>query len=100
MKNIEKVMDALVKAFPGHRLDILFNFNEKKYSVYIDERYVGNFEEWFLRTDLDKQEIEIKVKAPLYKIKDFLEEVECDVDFYHAIERGFKEWEKESQRNS
>ena len=100
MKNIEKVLDALVKAFPGHRLDILFNFNEKKYNIYLDERYVGNFEEWFLRQDFDQQEIEIKIKAPRYKIKDFLEDAECEGVFYRAVERGFKEWEEGSQQNN
>lgn len=93
-------MTAMKKAFSGHKIEISYNFNAKIYCVFIDDNYVGNFEDRFCEKDFDNPEIEIKVKAPLYNIKDFLEEVECDGVFYHAVERGLKEWQEESQANN
>lgn len=100
MKNADKIFNALRAAFPGHKVEISENFNAKIGCIFIDDLYIGNFEDHFLCDDLDNPEIEIKIKAPLYNIRDFLEEVECDGVFYHAVERGLKEWEKESQQNS
>lgn len=100
MKNADKIFNALREAFPGHIVEISKNYNAKIGCVFIDEKYIGNFEDRFLYDDLDNAEIEIKIKAPLYNIRDFLEEVECDGVFYHAVERGLKEWEDESQQNS
>lgn len=100
MKNVEKILTAMEKVFSGHKVEISTNYNARIGCVFIDDVYVGAFEDGFLNKDFDNPEIEIKVKAPLYKIKDFLEEVECDGVFYHAVERGFKEWEEGLQQNS
>lgn len=100
MKNADKIFKALRSAFPGHKVEISKNFNAKIDCIFIDDLYIGNFEERFSEMDFDNPEIEIKIKAPLYNIRDFLEEVECDGVFYHAVERGLEEWEKGSQQNN
>lgn len=101
MKNVVKVTEALIEAFPGHHVvSRCIEGNYSTESVFIDGKCVGLFYEDFLQKDFDNPEIEITIKAPLYNIKEFLEEVECDGVFYHAVERGLKEWQEESQRNS
>ena len=100
MKNSEKIINALRKAFPGHAVEYQYKPIANVNSIFIDRVYIGNFDHDFFEQDFDNPEIEIKVKAPLYNIKDFLEEVECDGVFYHAVERGFKEWEEGSARNN
>lgn len=100
MKNADKIIDALRKAFPGHAVEYQYKPIANVNSIFIDRVYIGNFDHDFFEQDFDNPKIEIKVKAPLYNIKDFLEEVECDGVFYHAVERGFKEWEEESARNN
>lgn len=101
MKNAEKILTAMEKAFTGHKIEILFNFIEKKYSIYLDEQYVGNFEEWFLKQDFDNPEIEIKIKAPLKNIEKFI--ANNYINNYgvrEAVERGLKEWEEGSRANN
>lgn len=101
MKNADKIIKALRETFPGHRVETYYNnVNAKILCVFVDDNYVGNFEDRFSEMDFDNPEIEIKIKAPIYNIRDFLEEVECDGVFYRAVERGLKEWEKGSQQNS
>lgn len=51
MKNVEKIMDAMTKAFTGHKIEISRNFNAKIYCVFIDDNYVGNFEEGFIEKE-------------------------------------------------
>lgn len=99
MKNAIKILSALKREFPGHRVESIFNY-DKTYCIFIDGKCVGTFEEHFFEKDFDNPEIEIKVKAPLYNIKEFLEEVECDGIFYNAVERGLKEWEEGSPENN
>ena len=94
MKNGDKVINFLIDAFPGHRIETTFFPVDCSEVVYFDGMNIGSINKKFFEKDFDNPEIEIKVKAPLYKIKDFLEEVECDGDFYHAVERGLKEWEE------
>ena len=79
MKNVEKIMTAMEKAFSGHKVEISCNFNSKIRCVFIDDVYIGAFEEGFCNKDFDNPEIEIKVKA---------------------VERGFKEWQNESHPNN
>lgn len=101
MKNAIKVMAALKQALPGHRVEnFLIDDNYDMQSIFVDGKCVGHFYADFFQHDFDNPEIEIKVKAPLYNIKDFLEEVECDGVFYHAVERGLKEWQEESHPNN
>ena len=109
MKNAIKIMAALKQAFPGHNVEISHNFNAKIYCVFIDENYVGNFEERFIEQDFDNSEIEIKVKASLKNFIDFIDNtyknekifdvVESRVSegiIRHAIEKGLREWCEES----
>lgn len=51
MKNVEKIMTALKKEFTGHKIEISRNFNAKIYCVFIDDNYVGNFEERFIEKE-------------------------------------------------
>lgn len=48
MKNAEKLLTAMEKAFTGHKIEIMRNFNAKIYCVFVDNNYVGNFEESFI----------------------------------------------------
>lgn len=100
MKNVAKVMKALENAYKGHRIEMLYVAEQNRDKIFVDGTLVGYFDDEFFNADFDNPKIEIKIKAPLYTIKDFLEEVECDGVFYRAVERGLKEWEEESQRNS
>ena len=56
MKNVEKIMDAMKKAFTGHKVEISYNFNAKIYCVFIDDDYVGNFEDRFCERGLQEWE--------------------------------------------
>lgn len=47
MKNVEKILTAMEKAFTGHKIENFLNFNAKIYCVYVDDEYVGNFEDRF-----------------------------------------------------
>lgn len=100
MKNSEKIMEALKQAYPGATIKTIADMPWAAERIYIDDRYVGKFDLSFWDTEVYRPTIEIKVKAPLYNIKDFLEEVECNGIFYHAVERGLKEWEEGSQANN
>ena len=103
MKNIEKVMDALEKAFPVHCVEMLYVPEVKIYKIYIDGEYVGHFTKEFFEDDIENREIAIEIVAPVKSIKEFIEECEgsgCVGDVIRAVERGFKKWEKESQRNN
>jgi len=51
MKNAEKILTAMEKAFTGHKIEILRNFNAKIYCVFVDDDYVGNFEERFIEKE-------------------------------------------------
>lgn len=51
MKNAEKILTAMEKAFTGHKIEIMRNFNAKIYCVFIDDNYVGNFEERFIEKE-------------------------------------------------
>ena len=100
MKNADKIINALRMAFPGHAVEYQYKPIANVNSIFIDRVYIGNFDHDFFEKDFDNPEIEIKIKAPLYNIKDFLEEGEGDGVFYHAVERGLKEWEEGSARNN
>ena len=52
MKNAEKILTAMEKAFTGHKIEISYNFNAKIYCVFVDDDYVGNFEERFIERGL------------------------------------------------
>lgn len=103
MKNVEKILTAMEKAFTGHKIEISYNFNAKIYCVFVDDDYVGNFEDRFCEQDFDNPDIELKVKAPLNSIKEFLEECEGSGgvgDVIRAVEWGYNKWREESQQNS
>lgn len=103
MKNAEKIMSALMKEFSGHKVELSYNFNAKIYCVFVDDNYVGNFEDRFCEKDFDNPEIEIKIKARVNDIKDFLYECEGSggvAVVMKEVERGLKKWEEGSQRNN
>lgn len=100
MKNGDKIINALRRAFPGHAVEYQYKPIANVNSIFIDRVYIGNFDHGFFVQDFDNPEIEIKVKAPLNSIKDFIEEGECLGDVMKAVERGFKEWQEGSQQNS
>ena len=52
MKNAEKILTAMEKAFTGHKIEISRNFNAKIYCVFVDDNYVGNFEERFIEKEV------------------------------------------------
>ena len=56
MKNVEKIMIAMKKAFTGHKIEISYNFNAKIYCVFIDDDYVGNFEDRFCEKEVREWE--------------------------------------------
>lgn len=56
MKNAENIITAMEKAFTGHKIEILRNFNAKIYCVFVDDDYVGNFEERFIERRLKEWE--------------------------------------------
>lgn len=54
MKNAEKIMTALKKAFPGHKVENSFieeNYNME--SIFVDEKCIGLFYEDFFQKDFD-----------------------------------------------
>lgn len=100
MRNADKIINALKQAYPQAHITVVTDHPMYEERVFLDGNLIARFSSFFWDKDFDKQEIEIKIKAPLYNIKDFLEEVECDGVFYHAVERGLAEWEEGSQANS
>lgn len=101
MKNVVKVTEALIKAFPGHHVvSRCIEGNYSTESVFIDGKCVGLFYEDFLQKDFDNPEIEITIKAPLKNIKDFVDHANSYGIIRGAVEEGVKKWENESQRNS
>lgn len=102
MKNVVKVTEALIKAFPGHHVVsrcIEGNYNTE--SVFIDGKCVGLFYEDFLQKDFDNPEIEIKIKAPLKNVECFISnEWRNTHGIREAVERGLKEWEEGSRANN
>lgn len=103
MKNAEKIINALRKAFPGHAVEYQYKPIANVNSIFIDRVYIGNFDHDFFEQDFDNPEIEIKIKAPLNSVKEFLEECEGSGgvgDVIRAVEWGYNKWREESQQNS
>lgn len=101
MKNSIKVMAALKRALPGHKVENSFieeNYNME--SIFVDGKCIGLFYEDFFQKDYDNPEIEITIKAPLNNIKWFVKDGSSFGIIRGAVERGLMEWEEESQRNS
>lgn len=100
MKNADKIINALEQIYPQSHITVVKDNPMYEHRVFLDGNLIARFSSFFWDKDFDKPEIAITVKAPLYNIKEFLEEVECDGIFYHAVERGLKEWREESQQNN
>ena len=98
MKNAVKIITALKNAFPGHKLEIIYREELGRNCVCVDGYCVGYFKEEFFDDDYD--EIELTIKAPLVSIKDFTNRAVGYEIIRAAVERGLKQWEKESQQNN
>lgn len=92
MNNIDKIMKALKQAFPGHRVENVFYVERNEEAIFFDGTLIGRFVEEFCEHDFD--EIEIKIKAPLKNIKDFVDHANSYGIIRGAVERGLKEWEE------
>jgi hypothetical protein len=97
MKNAIKVMAVLKQAFPGHSVESIYKDEKNMDDLYIDGHYAGAFDHDFFMADLDNPEIEIKVKAPIKSIENYVDH-SCGI-ICMAIERGLAEWREESQQN-
>lgn len=56
MTAMEKIMTAMKKEFTGHKVEISYNFNAKIYCVFIDDKYIGNFEDRFCEKEEESDE--------------------------------------------
>lgn len=101
MKNAIKVKTALKNAFPGHRVEVIYRSEGNRSVLYIDDYYVGCFEQEFFDADYDNAEIELKVKVSLEDIKDYLSDPDrFAYRVFDGLERGFTEWENELHPNN
>lgn len=100
MKNADKIINALRLAFPGHAVEYQYKPTAKVNSIFIDRVYIGSFEDGFFEEDFDNPEIEIKVKAPIKSIKEFIDFASNYETIRGALERGFAKWENESHPNN
>lgn len=98
MKNAEKIMTALKKAFSGHRVEIIYKEDLGRNCVCVDNYCVGYFEKEFFDDDYD--EIELTIKAPLVSIKDFTNCLGGYEIIRAAVKRGLREWEEGSRANN
>lgn len=99
MRNGDKIRDALEQAFPDSLITVIEDLPRAEDRVFVNGQMVARFDMFFWKQD-ENPEIEIKIKAPLNSIKDFIEECEVFGDVMRAVERGYEEWEKGSQANN
>lgn len=103
MKNADKILYALREAFPGHAVEYQYKAEANVYSIFLDRIYIGQFNHDFFIRDDDNPEIEIKIKATVRDLSDFLWQCEGSggvAVVMKEVERGLDEWQKESRRNS
>lgn len=103
MRNGDKIREAMQRAYPDALINVYNDSSAEEVKIYFNGQMIARFKSVFWDEDFDNPEIEIKVKAPLKSIKDFLEECEgCwgVADVMQAVERGLKEWEEGLQQNS
>ena len=100
MKNGNKIINFLIDAFPGHRIETTFYPVDCSEVVYFDGMNIGSINKKFFEKDFDNPEIEIKVKAPIKSIKEFIDFASNYETIRVALERGLKEWDEGSQQNS
>lgn len=101
MKNADKILNALKQAYPQAHFTVVTDNPMYEERVFLDGNLIARFSSFFWDKDFDKPDIEIKIKAPLDSIEDFLIDAEeCDGGFYQAVERGLKEWREGSHQNN
>lgn len=100
MKNEMKVLDALQNAFVGKEIESVYNKITQMYDIYMNNEFIGAFRDDFFKHDFENPEIEIKIKAPLKTIHDFVNRAVGYGIIRGAVERGLSEWENESHPNS
>lgn len=98
MKNGNKVIESLKEAFPEGRIENIYYPEKKEECIYYNGTCIASFDEKFWQADFDN--IEIKIKAPLVHIKDFINRAVGYEIVRAAVERGLCEWDEESQQNS
>lgn len=98
MRNADKVMTALKEAFSESRIENIYYPEKKEECIYCNGTYIASFDEKFWQADFDN--IEIKIKAPLKHIKEFINGAVGYEIVRAAVERGLSEWQEESQRNN
>lgn len=100
MRNGDKIRDALQRAYPDALINVYNDFSAEEVKIYFNGTMIARFKSIFWDEDFDNPKIEIKVKAPIKSIKEFIDFASNYETIRGALERGFTKWENESHPNS